>query len=238
MSLLTLVRHGQALPFQKESDQLSDLGVVQSAALAAFWLKNKVQFDEVYTGGLVRQRRTEQIIAEGFKQAGSAWPAANVSVGFDEYDASGILHVMVPHLAERDERFAALSQAFEAARNTPDRNRPFQRMLEAAMQVWMQDNVRIAGVEPWPTFRDRTEAALREVMSGAGTRRVLVFTSGGPIGRAVQMAMRARDEMFLEVNWRIRNTSVTEFVFTGDRVTLDSFNGIPHLDDKSLWTYR
>ncbi len=42
----------------------------------------------------------------------------------------------------------------------------------------------------------------------------------------------------MELNWRIRNCSLTEIVFTRDRVTLDSFNGIPHLDDPALWTYR
>ncbi len=31
---------------------------------------------------------------------------------------------------------------------------------------------------------------------------------------------------------------MTEFVYSSNRFTLDSFNTVPHLDDTSLWTYR
>ena len=64
-----------------------------------------------------------------------------------------------------------------------------------------------------------------------------VFTSGGVIGTAVRLALDAPDRMALEVNWRVRNCSLTEFVFTKDRFTLDSFNALPHLEDPALWTY-
>jgi hypothetical protein len=49
--------------------------------------------------------------------------------------------------------------------------------------------------------------------------------------------MKGPSQSFLEVNWRIRNCSVTEFLFDKVRLTLDSFNTIPHLDD-ALRTYR
>ena len=42
----------------------------------------------------------------------------------------------------------------------------------------------------------------------------------------------------LELSWRLRNCSLTEFVFTRGRVTLDSFNAVPHLGDAARWTYR
>jgi len=42
----------------------------------------------------------------------------------------------------------------------------------------------------------------------------------------------------LELHWRLRNGSLTEFAFTRDRFTLDSFNTVPHLDDPALWSYR
>ena len=37
---------------------------------------------------------------------------------------------------------------------------------------------------------------------------------------------------------RLRNASLTEFVFTRDRITLDGFNAAPHLDEPRLGTYR
>ena len=59
----------------------------------------------------------------------------------------------------------------------------------------------------------------------------------GVIGTAVRLALDAPDRTALEVNWRVRNGSLTEFVFTKDRLTLDSFNALPHLEDPALWTY-
>ena len=71
MSTLTLVRHGQACAFQRESDVLSATGEEQARQLAAFWLRRGVHFDRVYTGTLVRQIRTEQVVGEGMRDAGS-----------------------------------------------------------------------------------------------------------------------------------------------------------------------
>lgn len=238
MSLLTLVRHGQATAFEKSADRLSELGEAQSRELARFWLKNGVRFDEVFTGALARQTQTERIVAGCFAEAGAPWPTPVAAPGFNEYDAAGVLTDLVPALAARDERFAAFVKAFEAVRHGPERNRAFQRMFEIAMRAWLEGEAAIEGVESWPDFRERVRIALRSAMQGGGNRRVAVFTSGGPIGLAVQLAMQAPDGMFLEVNWRIRNCSLTEFVFSGERFTLDSFNGVPHLAEASMWSYR
>jgi broad specificity phosphatase PhoE len=65
-----------------------------------------------------------------------------------------------------------------------------------------------------------------------------MFTSGGFIGSAAQLALAAPDRTALELHWRLRNGSLTEFAFTRDRFSLDTFNTVPHLDDPALWTYR
>jgi broad specificity phosphatase PhoE len=237
MSTLTLVRHGQALAFQRESDVLSPTGEKQARQLAAFWLKNDAHFDQVYTGTLVRQIRTEQVVAEALRDTGVCWPIAEQDCSWNEYDAAGVLTRLLPALKGRDARFAALVQAFEMARGSANQNRYFQPMFEAAMTAWLND-ANIDGVESWPVFRDRVSGAIRRLMLGPAGRRVVVFTSGGPIGFAVQFALRAPDQAFLDVNWRVRNCSITEFVYTGNRFTLDTFNGLAHIEDKELWTYR
>jgi broad specificity phosphatase PhoE len=238
MSSLTLVRHGQAAALQRDSDLLTATGEIQAHKLAQFWLKNQIHFDEVCTGTLVRQIRTEQIVARSFREAGAPWPGVTILPAFNEYDAAGVLMRIAPMLAAHDERFAMLLEEFEAGRDTPDQNRLFQRMFEVAMLAWARGDVGAAGVESWPMFRARVREALQRVMNGPPNRRIAVFTSGGPIGLTVQTALQAPDRMFLDLNWRVRNCSLTEFVFSGDRFTLDSFNAVPHLDDMSLWTYR
>ena len=227
MSALTLVRHGQAYPFQRPNAALTSLGEAQAAKLAQFWLRGGVRFDEVYHGTLARQARTQAVVAECFRAAGEAWPDAATDAAWNEYDATGVMQHLVTHDA-RD--------AYEQARGTSEENRMFQRMFEAAMTKWLQEEVN--GAESWPTFQSRVWSAIQRLMAGPSNRRVAVFTSGGPIGLAVQSSLHAPPKSFLDVNWRVRNTSITQFVFDRSRLTLDSFNAIPHLDEVALWTYR
>ena len=104
------------------------------------------------------------------------------------------------------------------------------------MQNWLAGSAQ--GGEPWTAFRDRVLRGLRAIVQGPSNRRVALFTSGGPIGVLVQTALDAPARSFLEVNWRVRNCSITELVFRADRISLDSFNGIPHLGDAKLRTFR
>ncbi len=60
--------------------------------------------------------------------------------------------------------------------------------------------------------------------------------------------MESEDASFLEsvvvsgeewgVAWMSRNCSFSEFLPSGDRLTLSSYNSFPHLDDDALLTYR
>ena len=71
-----------------------------------------------------------------------------------------------------------------------------------------------------------------------GGQRVAVFTSGGVIGVAVQSALGAPDDTAIELNWRVRNGSLTEFIFSRARFSLEWFNAFPHLDEPRLRTFR
>lgn len=229
MSTLTLIRHGQAAAFQPDSDRLTALGEQQAQALARFWLASGITFDQVFTGVLERQRRTESIVAREFHLAGVPWPEAQATVGWNEYDAHGVLTRFVPALAARDERFRELLARFEAARGGPEQNRHFQRMFEIAMALWMEGAAGPEGVEPFHTFQARVIASLKALTAEPRSRRVAVFTSGGPTGLLVQHVLQAPPRAFLDVNWRVRNGALTEFIFSGDRISLDSFNDTGYL---------
>ena len=232
MSTLTLVRHGQARPFERESDRLSELGEQQSCGLADWWLRCGIGFDEVYTGALVRQQRTAALIGEKFAERGFPWPAPVVLPGLNEYDVAGIIRT-----GQRDPELTALIRDADPP-GSPDRNRRFQRMFEAVMSRWINSELAAPGLETWLEFRDRVRAALRVMTAdGKPARRVVAFTSGGPIGVAVQTAMNAPDQSAIEVNWRVRNCSLTEFLFSKDRFSLDCFNAVPHLD-ANLMSFR
>ncbi len=239
MSVLSMVRHGQATPFEKETDRLSPLGEKQSRKLAEFWIRNNVVFDEVVSGSLVRQRRTAEIIGRCYADAGLSWPGHRINEDLNEFDGTGILNILAPKLAEQNTDFRQLLEKARDNRTSPDRNRHFQRMFEAVMDPWMSGALISPHVEPWESFRARVTRGIDEIISRSdGSRRVAVFTSGGPIGATVQRVFNAPPAIGIEINWRVRNCSVTEFLYSRGRITLDMFNAIPHLDEPDLHSFR
>jgi broad specificity phosphatase PhoE len=238
MSVLTLVRHAQASFHADNYDELSALGQTQARLLGEFWVRRQIDFDEVYCGPRVRQRHTAEIVGSAYTQAGRPWPEPVVLAELDEYDLGSIFRTLAPDLAQQDAAFAELLAAYRRDKGGPNHVRSFQKMFEALTVHWAATPSSVAGVEGFAAFRDRIASGLRRVMERPGSgRRVALFTSGGVIGTSVRLALAAPDRMALEVNWRVRNCSLTEFVFTKDRFTLDSFNALPHLEDPALWTY-
>jgi broad specificity phosphatase PhoE len=239
MSVLILVRHGQASFAAADYDNLSALGRDQARLLGDYWLQRNLAFDEVFAGPRARQRETAELVGARHVVAGRPWPVLNVLPELDEYDLTGLMHTLAPELVKRDTMFASLVEGYRKDPNGPDRYRRFQQMFEALTLHWQSESAAVDGVESWPAFRNRVQRGLHRVLRGPGRgRRVVMFTSGGFIGTAVHLALGAPDRSALEVNWRIRNCSLTEFVFSGARLSLDNFNTVPHLEDPALWSYR
>jgi broad specificity phosphatase PhoE len=238
MSQLILIRHGQAAAFTPDSDQLTELGKRQAQKLGLYLAARKLRVDEVYTGTLKRQIETEQIAGDALGAAGLPWPDATRLAGWNEYDAGAIMGRLAPLLAARDPLFGKLVQDFELNRAERDRNRYFQRMFEALMERWVSGELGDAGVEPFATFHERVRQARAEILGREQSRTVIVFTSGGPIGACVQLAVQAPPAVAVQLNWRIKNGSITEFLFSAGRLSLDSFNAVPHLDTDELVSFR
>ena len=227
MSLLVLVRHGQARAFEKHSDRLSEHGELQAITLGEWWRQHGVTFDEALCGTLERQARTAQLAGLTGVRQDPRW---------NEYDAGGVLEKGIPALTAEDPAFAKLAEAAEKYRATPEANRHFQRMFEILMHRWVDGTLAIDGVESWADFQSRVRSALNEIIAGP-SRNVVIVTSGGPIATAVQTVLDAPPRKAIEINWRVRNCSLTEFLFSKGRVSLDGFNAVPHLAPQAI-TYR
>ena len=107
------------------------------------------------------------------------------------------------------------------------------------MHLWSAGSLSLAGVEPWPDFHGRVEQGIRNITaSGPRGRRVIAFTSVGPISIFLKSALAVSNRQALELGWRLRNCSITEILFTDERMTLDCFNALPHLDSSELVTFR
>lgn len=225
MSELILVRHGQATPFEADTDRLSPLGEAQARAVGEALSAEGVTPTHVLHGPLVRQRRTAELACD------AAWPAPQLDARFGEYDGDGLVRTLAPLLAARSAEFAALGEAFAAQQGGgPERNRAFQKYLEALAAAWQAGTITHPEVESWEAFRARVRVAMSDVLNLPPGSTVVVFTSGGVIGLSVALALGAPDSAALALNWRVRNGSVTRFTFGGSRISLDSFNEIHHLE--------
>jgi broad specificity phosphatase PhoE len=239
MSTLTLVRHGQASFFTADYDQLSSTGQTQARLLGEYWVRRGLAVDAVYTGPRVRQRQTAEHVGLAFRSVGLAWPDPVILEELDEYDLGGLLQRLAPSLEQEHAGFADLMGRYRESHENEDRARQFQKMFEVLTLHWLEASSAVPDVEGWPSFRARVGRGVRRMLEPSGRgRRVVAFTSGGFIGAAVRRALDAPDRVALELSWRLRNSSLTEFIFTHDRCTLDSFNTLSHLEDHALWTYR
>ncbi len=239
MGKLFVVRHGQASFFEEDYDQLSPLGIEQSRLLGLHWAAQGLVFDRVYAGPRRRQQETARRVGEELVRAKLPWPEVVELSGLDEYAAEDVLKQALPGLIEQSPEIRELHQSIAESTDRTDHLRRFQRLYEVVIRRWAAGEWELAEIEPWSVFCKRTEAAWQFITDARqGGKRVAAFTSGGPVGAAVSRALGAGRDQTLEVAWMVRNASYSEFLYSGDRFTLSTFNSFPHLPLPSYWTYR
>lgn len=236
MSNLYMIRHGQACFGTDHYDRLSERGFIQSELLAGYLLKIGQGFDAIYAGEMKRQIDTAEKVLSCYREAGRKVPDLKIMPEFNEYDSKGILKALVKDMAKDDPVMER-----DMARFYTDQ-KAFQRIFEKVIKYWISGDREIPGVTTWKEFRSRVTRGMGKVMAENGRgKTVLVFTSGGPISAAFQLATGISDEGTLRVVWNIVNTSVSSFVYNAEQISLKSFNNRAHLDlekDASLITYR
>jgi broad specificity phosphatase PhoE len=239
MGRLFVVRHGQASFLEKNYDQLSTIGEKQAIMLGDYWVQQEMTFQRVYSGPRKRQIETARIVGESYTRAGLPWPEIEVMREFDEYDGEWVMESGVAGLTDDNPDLHALHEAFTRASSVEEKHKSFQRLFEHVITRWVAGEIKVENVEPWPEFSRRVHHGLSHICATAGSgRNVALFSSGGPVGVTMQRALDLSSEHTLRVAWMVRNCAYSEFLFSGDRFTLSSFNSFPHLQAPSLLTYR
>jgi broad specificity phosphatase PhoE len=212
MGTLYLVRHGQASFGADDYDQLSDLGHKQSVRLGEYFAHKGIRFDGLIAGTLRRHKQTLEGILQGMKHEGEhlSWD------GLNEYDAQAVIASVHPRKLEKP--------------TSPDMVRHHFRLLRDGLAQWMAGVVSPKGMPTYDEFVAGVSGALDHVRANHYGKNVLIVTSGGPIATAVGYVLGTSPETTIDLNLRIRNTSITEFVFTPKRHNLVCFNALPHLD--------
>lgn len=205
------MRHGQASFGADDYDQLSALGHQQSVRLGEYLRDKGLGFEAVLTGTLRRHLQTYAGICQGLGVAAQAvqWP------GLNEYDSAAVIAAIHPHPLEKAD--------------TPEMYRHHFRLLRDGLAQWMAGVVSPRGMPSYTDFVAGVTSALDHIRSHY-EGNVLLVSSGGPISTAVGHVLGTSPETTIELNLRIRNSSVTEFAFTPKRHMLLTYNTLPHLD--------
>lgn len=209
MSTLLVVRHGQASFGAANYDQLSELGYQQSQQLGAYIADHGRSIDAVYCGPAIRHRQT----LEGLRRApGLVLPDTNFIEELAELPAFRLV-------------------AMHGPGNGPD---GFQQLI----QSWLLGTIDCGELETAERFSLRVEDSLRAICRQEGRgKTILVVTSGGPTMVAARRALSLSASKAAELLWVIANSSVSEFRYRDDELSLVGFNRVAHLRPEHI-TYR
>jgi broad specificity phosphatase PhoE len=252
MSRLILIRHAQASFSPDPSrafvdyDRLSPLGHEQADALGEELVAAGIAFDRVYTGPAARQRQTADGVAAVYARHGRRFPQLLPSEGLEEHrGATVVRRALADPEYEQDRvrldvavgRAGGGDASGEAAQ--VEASRAYFTVFRSVTRRWARGELSESlGHESWQAFRARVEAGVRRIVEEAGRGvTVAAFTSGGPIGSTVAWALGLDDEKALELAWTVENATLTELLFTTERVSLKSFNAQPRIGSPELVTY-
>lgn len=233
MGLITVVRHGQASTFAKDYDLLTPTGHAQARRLGEYWVRNGIGWDRVLVGPRLRHRQTEEEVGNVFRAHALPWPQAERIDDLDELDtARAVLqfaqsdpdagNVLNLHAVPEHERADAMHDMF--------------RYITKFLRQYAMGEIAVPeGSETWAAGRARAKRAIELMAQSGKGQRVVAFSSGGITGLMVGAVLDTSDEKTVDLVMRVRNGSYTSFFYSPDRVSLVSFNSVPHLAAEQ-WT--
>lgn len=244
MSRLLLIRHGQACfsahPERafEDYDRLSELGRRQSSALGEELASAGVVFDRVYSGPLTRQRETADAVGEAYGRLDRPWPEVVEVAELAEHEGSRVVRHALESEPEHEEALQRLLSSTGEEGEEVELMRTYFTVFRRVTRRWARGEISPPGVdESWQAFRARVGAGVGRIVTEAGSGvTVGVFTSGGPVGSTVAAALGLGDEQALELAWMVDNATVTEMLFSADRMSLKSFNVQPRIGAAEMVT--
>ncbi len=229
MSVLLLVRHGQASFGKRNYDALSEIGHEQARTLGAALKARGVAPSRIVTGGMRRHAETVEGILTGLEQG----PEVVVDDGWDEFNFDHVVQVHKPLYRSKALMFADFARTPAA-----ERRARFQAIFEDATARWTAGEADDDYEETFPAFSERVQSALRRTAEAADST-VLVVSSGGPIALTASRLLAGDASLWAQLNRVAVNTAVTKLLIGRSGVTLSSFNEHSHLEhDRELITYR
>jgi len=213
MSVVLLVRHGQASFGAADYDKLSEQGEEQARILGQALRDRGIKPAYAVQGSMRRHRQTA---------AGAGFLDAVEDAGWNEFDHVQVLAAHTPPDGE------------EAATE----RRAFQRWFELATEQWMKGDHDDVYDESFAAFTARVDAALERVLSELAPQdTAVVFTSGGAIAAVASRLLGGGPDLWQNLNRVTTNASITKLVVGRSGTSMVSFNDHVHLEPDHV-TYR
>ena len=213
MTIIHLVRHGQASFGKDDYDNLSEIGLKQAFLLGQYFKTLNLKFDKIFVGSLKRQIQTYKQIIKS-------------------YDTS-IEHECTPLLNEYDVK--SVLMGFVNGRSLSkdelhDKKIHF-KLLRNAVAAWSENNISHNVNETWNEFDVRAQKFLK-IINNTKSKSILVVSSGGTISMILKQILSLPSSQFVNFHFQIFNSSYSKIKISEFGMSLSLFNSIAHLDNQ------
>jgi len=234
MSKIYFFRHAQASLGSDNYDILSKKGELQAQELGKYLVDKKYKFDKIYVGELTRQQHTCKIVSEVYKKNNLTFPKSIILKGLNEHQATEAMKIEIPKMIVSDPYIKKLWKEIES--DPKKKNGNLMLGFEYFLKLWVEDKIKVNGIIPWKNFRENVRKALKIILDNTKkSQNIGVFTSGGTISSISAESLKLSDEKKIAgLNFSIRNTSFTSFLFSKNQFNLLSFNELPHLEKEMI----
>jgi broad specificity phosphatase PhoE len=220
MATLSVIRHGQASFGSENYDRLSPLGERQARCLGDYFRDVGIRIDAAYCGSLVRQRHTAELALA----PQSASVPLHADPRLDEVRNDEQIRVLLPRLLPDN---PALQALVDRGLNS---SKDYQKVIAAVFNHWVSPDCDADGIQSWADYSGAVHGALADIMASEGRgRHVALFTSGGTIATLVAHVLELPDTQVYRFYEPIFNASITQFFYSGSRISLSSFNDCSYL---------
>ncbi|MDG0980508.1 MAG: phosphoglycerate mutase family protein [Halieaceae bacterium] len=215
MATIMMVRHGQASFGTDNYDQLSTLGQRQADLMGEYFRDTGVVFDAAYSGQLSRQRETCQRVL-------ASQPSAvenHIDPRFDEVRNDEQVNILFPLLAQAEPRLAKLMES------AMQDSKHYQKIIEAVFTDWVTREEPHPDIQSWQEYSGGVMSGLSDVMRNEGAGKTVgIFTSGGTVATATALVLGVGADLVYRFYEPVINCSVTQFFYSGDKISLSHFN--------------
>lgn len=237
MSKLLLIRHAQASFLAKNYDNLSEKGLEQSTILGEYLANKGLSFDSIYVGTLKRQQQTYQQVKAVYQAKGLYIPEPTILKELNEYKGMNTMQEVKEQLMKHHPQFKVWFEemAVQASHKTK------MKMTLAYLQMWATDTLGFdlpAGSQTWAGFQATAQLGLDKMLAGNEKgKSIAAFSSGGCIAAMLSKIVGTDNpSKAMGFNLVMLNTAISEVLFSGDRLSLKSFNTLPHLQEEMITT--